>query len=134
MGEGTKWTGREPAPARSCSVPGCRATAVATLRADPASLRAWLVDLDRQDGDHLCARHAAAVTPSAGWTVHDERSRSHRAEHSVETSRRSRPLAEPHHAGSSLDLRRPDQDHTVDELLDAHSPLLSRAFSKSRDV
>jgi hypothetical protein len=133
MGARAKWTDRGAPGARACAVPSCGATAVAVLRVDPQEPRAWLVDVDgRTDGDALCQRHADLVAPAPGWDVHDERRRLREA-HSIAAARRTRPVAGPDNVLGHLDLRRPEPA-TVDEMLDAQSPLLSRAFAKSRDT
>jgi hypothetical protein len=134
MGARAKWTGRDaPPPERACAVTGCDSPAVAVLRADASAPRGWLVDLDgRTDGDPLCGRHADLATPAAGWVLHDERS-NHRERHSIVEARRARPVAGPENVIGHLDLRRPEVPVSVDEMLDAQSPLLHRAFSKSRE-
>ena len=133
MGQRAKWTGRETAnDAPTCRVPGCRAVATATLRTHPGDARAWLVDGTVAGGDSLCTRHADALEAPAGWVLHDERALRSTFRRSVEVARRARPVAGPRRV-PRLDLRRPEATGSVDELLDAHSPLLSRAFAKSRD-
>jgi hypothetical protein len=136
MGDSAKWTRRDTAvTGPRCAVDGCTAAAVTTLRTDAAAARAWLVDLGTNaTGDDLCARHADALEAPAGWVLHDERERRARDDASIDRARRTRPRpASDGHA--RLDLRRPDADGgTVDDLLDAQSPLLSRAFAKSRDL
>jgi hypothetical protein len=140
MGARAKWTDREDgARARRCTVAGCERLAVATLRADPAAPRAWLVDLDRAaPGEDLCGAHADALRTPVGWTLHDERARTSRTEHSIAGARRARLVAGAGAVPPQLDLRQRDADPAhegpVDALLDARSPLLSRAFAKSREA
>jgi hypothetical protein len=137
MGPRAKWSGRDRLDAAPrCAVQGCDAIAIATLRADPSSPRAWLVDLEfPSTGDEVCARHADALASSEGWTVLDERGARARAEHSVDESRRSRPMSDVADELAEIDLRRPPAEMAGDDaLLDARSPLLRRAFAKSRDA
>src|SRR4051812_7469873 len=83
MGRSAKWIGRATSiPTRVCAIPRCQAPASATLRTDPWSPRAWLVDLDAKpidagasSGEDLCTRHADALAPAEGWVLHDERRR-----------------------------------------------------------
>jgi hypothetical protein len=146
-----KWTGRgDVANGAKCVVPGCGGTAVAAVRIDGMASRAWLVDrATSPDGQDLCRRHADALEPGPGWTVYDERSRTRRLNPSVDGSRRARArseaLAPPPVALPGVDLRRgnlepealvPDTNDEPEgptDLLDAQSPLLARAFAKSRD-
>jgi hypothetical protein len=131
MGTG-KWMGRDGAARRQCVVPGCRNPAVATLRIDPAARRAWLVALAPAPTDEdLCTRHADALQGTREWALHDLRD-AHRGEASIARARHTRPHAGPPNTAWRLDLRRPEQP--VEGLLEARSPLLSRAFAKARDA
>lgn len=59
-----------------CSRPGCTEVAVATFHFSPATLEAWLGDLDhdpRSIGQHLCSIHADRVSVPSGWTLTDDR-------------------------------------------------------------
>jgi hypothetical protein len=146
MGHSAKWIGRATSiPTRVCVIPRCQAAATATLRTDPSSPRAWLVDLDAKpidagasSGEDLCTRHADALAPGEGWVLHDERRRRTGANQSIERARRPRPAGASARPDSRLDLRRPGHaesvDQGVDDMLDARSPLLRRAFAKSRDT
>jgi hypothetical protein len=138
MGTRPKWSGRDSLETWSrCAVEGCDAIAIATLRADQSSApRAWLVDLERPSaGEDVCARHADALAASEGWTVHDVRATRARSVHSVDASRRSRPALDVTEEIAGIDLRRPGAPIGSDDaLLDARSPLLRRAFAKSRDA
>jgi hypothetical protein len=141
-----KWTERGAVtnPAK-CVVPGCGGVAAATVRIDSVSSRAWLVDRAvSRDGQDLCRRHADSLEPGPGWMVYDERARARRVRPSVDGARRARARSQtilaPPLSLPGVDLRRgrvepeplPDEDQPVD-LLDAQSPLLARAFAKSRD-
>jgi hypothetical protein len=136
MGPRAKWSGRDHLETCSrCAVEGCEAIAIATLRADQSSApRAWLVDLETPSaGDDVCARHADALAASEGWTVYDVRGTRARTEHSVDASRRSRGALDVAEEIAGIDLRRPPEPLGSDDaLLDARSPLLRRAFAKSR--
>jgi hypothetical protein len=133
MGQRAKWASRESASdAPVCRLPGCRAAATATLRTHPGQARAWLVDGAVAGGDALCTRHADALQAPADWALHDERAQRSPLRRSVEVARRARPVGRPRNL-PRLDLRRLEDAGSVDDLLDAHSPLLSRAFAKSRD-
>jgi hypothetical protein len=134
MGPRAKWSGRDQLDAcPRCAVQGCDAIAIATLRADPSAPRAWLVDLELPStGDDVCARHADALASSEGWTVHDARTVHTRGEHSIDASRRGRPTSAVLEELEQIDLRRPPAEAAGTDLLDARSPLLRRAFAKSR--
>ena len=126
MGGSAKWTGRDPSSALlPCAVAGCTAHATATLRSHASQPRAWLVDLAPGTGEPLCTRHADALEASGDWVLHDERRR-----HRGRAGRDDVML--DGEVDDRLDLRRPT-GRAVDELLDARSPLLSRAFAKSRE-
>jgi hypothetical protein len=153
-----KWTAH--AASRVCAVPGCVAFATATLRVDDTEPVAWLVDLDPdRAGDDLCARHADALREGDGWVLHDGRRQNQLVDRSVVEARHGRTVA-PSSPTSDfrLDLRAAgraitdgielvdgyedydeyedlayDEDGDAD-LLDARSPLLRRAFAKSRDA
>jgi hypothetical protein len=99
---------------RLCARPGCGADAAATLRFLPIQREASLVDIDvtsaRTEGD-LCEEHALTLTLPRGFHLSDER----RVVRTVTIVR----AAEPH-----LEAAQPE------DLLDAHTPLLKRAFDK----
>jgi hypothetical protein len=130
---------------RRCARPGCGARAAATLRFQPTQREAWLVDLDeesvRTEGD-LCARHAAALTLPRGWQLHDERTHSVEAAQSApqpelfappepEPEPGPQPEPEPEaDSESESDVAAEPEviGEKLAEVLDAHSPLLKRAF------
>lgn len=59
-----------------CSRPGCSEVAVATFQFSPATLEAWLGDLDhspRSSGQNLCRVHSDRVSVPSGWTLTDDR-------------------------------------------------------------
>jgi len=88
---------------RQCARPGCSAAATATFTFDAEELTVWL-DTPAEGGaraGELCERHARRLTPPQGWQLEDRR--------------RRRALA-------VQQLRKE---------LDAHSPLLARAFQNA---
>jgi hypothetical protein len=128
MGGSRKWARRDPSSdVLVCAVAACGAPATATLRSDPSQPRAWLVDRAPGAGEHLCTRHADALEATGDWVLHDERRR-HRGRNVTADELH----LDDHDDDDRLDLRRPDP-RPVADLLDARSPLLSRAFAKSRD-
>jgi hypothetical protein len=163
MEERAKWAPRdEPVTVRRCVVPRCGAPAVAGLRIDAERSRAWLLDLAPDVAEVLCPRHVAALVTPPGWSLHDARSRTaastipsvalarrdhERAKHALAVA--PAPVAlppvvltqhEPAPPGAAdVDAERATdgdaeaEPPAIDELLDAQSPLLARAFAKSRD-
>jgi hypothetical protein len=95
---------------RQCARSGCSAVATATFTFDARQRTVWL-DAPRDGGaraGELCERHAGKLTPPQGWRLDDRR---HAPEPEVHCP------APGEAAAPRLDL-----------LLQAHSPLLSRAF------
>jgi hypothetical protein len=91
---------------RQCDRPGCSAAATATFTFDTRELTVWL-DTPKSDGaraGELCERHARALTPPRGWCLDDRRGR---------------------REAVALEL---------ESVLDAHSPLLARAFRNAGAV
>jgi Protein of unknown function (DUF3499) len=138
---------------RQCARFGCSAVAVATFTFDSDARTVWLdtpLDGNARAGE-LCSRHANALTPPRGWQLEDRRAgRSEAAEKSGTTSGSGAPsqsaagalplehrpasgrpriarqlAAGPLGAGLEAELR---------GLLNAHSPLLARAFRSSGTV
>ena len=103
---------------RQCARFGCTAAATATFTFDSATCTVWLdppLDGAARAGE-LCARHARLLTPPRGWRLEDRRP-------APEAPAPARQLAAgPAGAGLEAELR---------GLLDAHSPLLARAFRSS---
>lgn len=91
---------------RQCARPGCSATATATFTFDAEEVTVWLDAPDDRGAraGELCERHARALRPPRGWRLEDRR--------------RSREVAA----------------HELAEVLDAHSPLLERAFRNAGAV
>jgi hypothetical protein len=91
---------------RQCARPGCTAAATATFTFDAGELTVWL-DRPASDGaraGELCERHAQVLTLPRGWRLHDRRASREAAAHELATT------------------------------LDAHSPLLARAFRNAGAV
>jgi len=138
---------------RQCARFGCIAVAVATFTFDSEARTVWLdtpLDGNARAGE-LCRRHADALTPPRGWRLEDRRAgRAEPAPASTDAADRSAPeapvgdaptmeprpattrprtarqlAAGPSGAGLEAELR---------GLLDAHSPLLARAFRSSGTV
>jgi hypothetical protein len=91
-----------------CGRPGCGAPASATLGFDGARRAAWLHPLDEPEATgRLCQRHADSFRVPLGWRFFDYR----------------QPAA-------TRDLVAARRD--IDDLLDARTPLLERAFGSAR--
>jgi hypothetical protein len=128
---------------RQCARPGCQTPAAATLRFHPTQREATLVDFDastpRAAGD-LCARHAAAVVLPRGWSLHDHRTATLVVSEPAEVTplrREPRPKVRvapqlvpqelpPVPPQFGVAERQPDEE--LADVLDAHTPLLQRAF------
>jgi hypothetical protein len=144
--------------ARQCARFGCSAVAVATFTFDSATRTVWLdtpLDGNARAGE-LCGRHARSLTPPRGWRVEDRRGsrdqvappvaaprpvpaeppvRAPRPE-PFEPLRLEEPPARPGTLSRQL-AAGPECNALEDELrglLDAHGPLLSRAFRSSGTV
>ena len=144
--------------ARQCARFGCSAVAVATFTFDSATCTVWLdtpLEGNARAGE-LCARHARTLTAPRGWRVEDRRGapdqvappvaarppvpaepapRAPRAE-PFEPLTLQEPPARPGTLSRQL-AAGPACNALEDELrglLDAHSPLLSRAFRSSGTV
>jgi hypothetical protein len=142
---------------RQCARFGCSAIAVATFTFDSETRTVWLdtpLEGNARAGE-LCARHARVLTPPRGWRLEDRRgvrqevaaplpaTPSARPEPRVHAPRRepveSVSLEEPTRPGTLIRqlAAGPAGNALEDELrglLDAHSPLLSRAFRSSGTV
>jgi len=95
---------------RQCAWFGCNTVRSATYTFDSATCTVWLdipFDGGARAGD-LCDRHARSLTPPRGWRLED---------------RREKHLEEP--------APDPDPEAELRTMLDAHSPLLERAFRSS---
>jgi hypothetical protein len=91
---------------RQCARPNCSAEAAATFTFDTRELTVWL-DTPADDGaraGELCERHAQVLRPPRGWRLDDRRGRRDRSAHELAM------------------------------VLDAHTPLLERAFKNAGAV
>ena len=145
---------------RQCARSGCSAIAVATFTFDSQARTVWLdtpLEGNARAGE-LCARHARSLTPPRGWRLEDRRGDRRPADAAPlapapAPERADVPARAPRPAPvESLTLEQPPSRPAVltrqlaagpacnaleDELrglLDAHSPLLSRAFRSSGTV
>jgi hypothetical protein len=92
---------------RGCGRPGCTEPAAAALGFDTFRRAVWLHPLDEPEATgRLCLRHADATRPPRGWRLFDYR--------------------QPESAVTELVPVGARDD--FDDLLDARTPLLERAF------
>lgn len=138
-----------------CSRVDCGEAAVAVFGFHAAAALVWLDPYDghTKGAGMLCAAHADTFTPLRGWTLQDRRVRAPRlwAERPrVTTPARAatrRPRRPSHHQPEPTDplpfdprgepAARPAAETTLDvsefdRLLDARTPLLTRAFQAAR--
>lgn len=131
------WARRfRPVAERTCARPGCAAPAHATLRFTPTGRAARLVPVDPERGasrGDLCEHHAQTVVLPRGWQLHDERPVRPVPPLPAEHQGEPRARVEPRRLRAPRAVLEPDDhDPELDRLLDADSPLLRRAFRKSR--
>jgi hypothetical protein len=91
---------------RHCARPGCSAPATATFTFDTRDLTVWL-DTPAEGtarAGELCERHVRVLTPPKGWHLEDRRNARARAAEELQVT------------------------------LDAHSPMLARAFQNAGAV
>jgi hypothetical protein len=120
----SRFTGYRRNVRRQCAWFGCSAVATATYTFDSNARTVWLdtpFDGGARAGD-LCARHARSLTPPRGWRLEDRRPGSSTPDAGQPTSE---PVATRAEVDSEAELR---------VLLDAHTPLLARAFRSSGTV
>jgi uncharacterized protein DUF3499 len=91
---------------RHCARPGCTATATATFTFDAEEQTVWLdqPDTNGARAGELCERHAEVLTLPRGWRLDDRRH------------------------------KRDAAAHELANVLDAHTPLLARAFRNAGAV
>jgi Protein of unknown function (DUF3499) len=138
---------------RQCARFGCSAIAIATFTFDSETRTVWLdtpLDGNARAGE-LCARHAQSLTPPRGWQLEDRRpgraARTERIERAESTEGAEQLVrtdnADARHAprvvrGPAPQLAagpvRVELEDELRGLLDAHSPLLARAFRSSGPV
>jgi hypothetical protein len=103
---------------RQCARFGCSAVAAATFTFDSSARTVWL-DTPAPGAaraGELCNRHAGSLTPPRGWQLEDRRGPAPAA-----------PLVANGHSEPAI-------DGELHDMLDAHSPLLARAFRSSGTV
>jgi hypothetical protein len=108
---------------RRCAWFGCSVVASATYTFDSSTCTVWLdepFEGSARAGD-LCSRHARSLKPPRGWQVEDRRD-------AVEDPT---PAHAPVSAVSISDRPGSDSEAELRTMLDAHSPLLARAFRSS---
>jgi hypothetical protein len=135
-----------------CSRIGCSGDAVATFCFDARATLVWVDTLEPDRGTGagvLCVQHADALTPPLGWHLQDRRTgrprlwedrpapprrRRHRpAMATVDAGAADREKPEPGVEVASLPFDEPPAARShLDELLDARTPLLTRAFASVR--
>lgn len=104
---------------RQCAWFGCSAVAAATYTFDSNTCTVWLdtpFEGSARAGD-LCDRHARSLKPPRGWQVEDRRE-----DDTADQAPQLTPVSDPLTADAEAELR---------TMLDAHSPLLARAFRSS---
>jgi hypothetical protein len=146
---------------RQCARFGCSAPAIATFTFDSATRTVWL-DTPHEGNaraGELCARHAESLTPPRGWQLEDRRPGHGARSEKVASAAGERPasngIAVTHdaaEAAKTVEVRhapravrapapqlaagrvRVELEDELRGLLDAHSPLLARAFRSSGPV
>lgn len=131
----------------ACGRPGCEEPATATFGFDGGRAVVWLHPIDEPEGSGLlCSRHADALVVPRGWTLHDRRKA--RRKKSPPGAAKPRAAEKPSVAPAPPTLPFPERparalrrpawaqrdaaDDPVGALLEAGSPLLSRAFRNAR--
>jgi Protein of unknown function (DUF3499) len=137
-----------------CSRVGCSGHAVASFCFDGRAALVWLDPLDPERGmgaGVLCARHADTLTPPRGWHLQDRRTGTPRLwadrpavavataaakpspapvlEHQQAAARVCAPHTDPLPFDEPAVARAQAPPSDLDDLLDAHTPLLARAFA-----
>jgi hypothetical protein len=109
-----------------CGRPGCTSPASATVTLDRSNQTVWVdrvVERSTTSAARLCVLHADALTPPRGWQLRDRR-RTRRAATSRSARRSLTALPRSSPSGAVQD--------PLDALLEAKTPLLSRAFRGAR--
>ena len=115
---------------RQCAWFGCNSVATATYTFDSGAQTVFL-DVPLEGGaraGELCRRHAGSLTPPRGWRLEDRR---------PEAAAPETEAVRTDDAPDENDDRDRDRAESAAEyrtLLDAHSPLLARAFRSSGTV
>lgn len=131
---------------RQCAWFGCSAVATATYTFDSSACTVWL-DYPFEGGaraGELCDRHARSLTPPRGWRLEDRRSvpasdsapgdipddfRHKITDEVLDDSADDAPGTD-----AAADRAPFDSEAELRNLLDAHTPLLARAFRSSGTV
>jgi hypothetical protein len=129
---------------RQCARPGCSAVATTTFTFDSREQTVWL-DLPREGAaraGELCSRHARVLAAPRGWRIVDRRdgAETGRAPAATETSHPAGNVPPPAVARPAVARAadtpgwypRFERGDTLDGVLDAATPLLSRAFGNVR--
>jgi hypothetical protein len=109
---------------RQCAWFGCSAVAAATYTFDSSTCTVWLdipFEGSARAGD-LCDRHARTLKPPRGWQVEDRR-----VDDLAEPAPELAAVSDPVSSGAGIS----DSEAELRTMLDAHSPLLARAFRSS---
>lgn len=123
-----------------CDRPGCSAIASVAFTFDGLERTVWLDDVGVSSGTvagHLCTRHADSMRPPRGWTVLERRTDHETASPDATPPPSPAPAvsatsgAAPATTGSWSPTGTPGSDLAA--VLDARTPLLSRAFRSARD-
>jgi hypothetical protein len=120
---------------RQCARFGCSAIAIATFTFDSETRTVWLdtpLDGNARAGE-LCARHARSLTPPRGWQLEDRRPERVDPIERVDASPSNRAARAPAPQLAAGPVGGELEDE-LRGLLDAHSPLLARAFRSSGPV
>jgi hypothetical protein len=118
---------------RQCARPGCSAVATTTFTFDSGGQTVYL-DAPRDGGaraGELCARHARVLAPPRGWQVVDRREQAVDAR-PADTVPPPALLVQPAPAPAPSWHPRFERGDTLGGVLDADTPLLSRAFRNVR--
>ncbi len=120
---------------RQCARFGCTAVAIATFTFESASCTVWLdtpMEGNARAGE-LCARHARSLMPPRGWKLEDRRRSGTVASPAPVADEPAEPEALPS-GRLAAGPAGPELEDELRGLLDAHSPLLARAFRSSGTV
>ena len=115
---------------RQCAWFGCSTIATATYTFESSTCTVWLdppLDGAARAGD-LCDRHARSLKPPRGWHVEDRRRVEDRRVIALEDPAPELALVSD---GPVSDSPGPDLGAELRTMLDAHTPLLARAFRSS---
>ena len=118
---------------RQCARPGCSAVATTTFTFDSGEQVVFL-DAPRDGGaraGELCARHARSLAPPRGWSLVDRREAPAASAAAVHTATDAVPPPAVLRPAAGW-YPRFERGDTLDGVLEAQTPLLSRAFRNVR--